>query len=72
MEGKRIEARVEVVFQIVDRWSKKQTNTTDEKAAWNALQNGDFVTMNEITKSILFTGQEVTTIIATKFFKERG
>ncbi|MDR1141585.1 MAG: hypothetical protein LBL62_07825 [Planctomycetaceae bacterium] len=61
--------KFQVVFQVLDRFTQEQRNTTDEHEAFEAFENGDFVTINEITKTTLFTGQKVTTVISTGFPK---
>jgi hypothetical protein len=59
--------RYQVAFQIIDRFTGEKRLTADEVEAGQALENGDFITINEITRTSLHTEQEVTTIVSTHF-----
>ena len=65
------DTRYQIAFQIIDRFTGEQRLAANEVEAGEALENGDFITINEITRTALHTGQEVTTIVSTPFPKRR-
>jgi hypothetical protein len=61
----------QIAFQIIDRFTGVKRIAVNETEAAEALESGDFITINEITRTTLHTGQEVTTIVSTPFPKRR-
>ena len=60
-----------IAFQIIDRFTGNKRIAANEAEAAEALEAGDYITINEITRTTLHTGQEVTTIVSTPFPKRR-
>ena len=60
-----MDAKTQIVLQITDRFTGQKRIAADENEARLAVENGDFVTVNEVIKTASFTGQEVTTILST-------
>lgn len=65
------DTRYQIAFQIIDHFTGEKRLAANEVEAGEALENGDFITINEITRTALRTGQEVTTIVSTPFPKRR-
>ena len=57
----------QIAFQIIDRFTGAKRLAVNKDEAGEALENGDFITINEITRTALHTGQEVTNIVSTPF-----
>ena len=65
------DTKYQIAFQVIDRFTGEKRLAANEAEAAEALDAGDFITINEITRTALHTGQEVTTIVSTPFPKRR-
>ena len=61
------DTKYQIAFQIIDRFTGEKRLAANKEEAGEALEHGDFITINEITRTALHTGQEVTTIVSTPF-----
>jgi len=65
------DTKYQITFQIIDRFTGMKRIAANEAEAAEALDAGDFITIHEISRTALHTGQEVTTIVSTPFPKRR-